>query len=443
MTTVLISGACASVLVVLVLAGNQRAVEHGLEPAALASIVSTESADLLYGRVTTDNDGVYQGRLRFGADEEAFWSHFFNGVKADNPWARHTELGQNRRSIRIFGFEIPFGAQPHLTRPLMARFGDIARLEARGRDLWVTLKSGTTFHLDRFAADDFADGVRVWDGNRGVVDLDEWRIRSIEFLPAAGLTPTPERLHGTVRTVHGDFEGFIQWDRKASLGADELVGHTVDGERRLRFDSLRTISRRSRDSSLVTLLDGRELVLSGTREVGTGHRGIYVDDRRYGRVLVSWDAFQRIDFSAGGSGPAYTDFPPGGPLSGRVTTRHGRHLTGRLIYDLDESETTETLDAPSRGVDFTIPFGLIASIAPIDREHRGAVRARVTLHDGDSLLLERHGDLGEGNAGILIFIDGGQPPGYVQWSDVERIDFDRPSAMYPPLTRRGDLARVF
>jgi hypothetical protein len=27
---------------------------------------------------------------------------------------------------------------------------------------------------------------------------------------------------------------------------------------------------------------------------------------------------------------------------------------------LDESETTETLDAPSQGVDYTIPFGLIA-----------------------------------------------------------------------------------
>ena len=280
----------------------------------------------------------------------------------------------------------------------MARFGDIARIEARGRDLRVTLKSGTVFPLDRFAADDFADGLRVWDGRRGVVDLDEWRIRSIELLPTARLEAAPERLHGTVRTGHGDFTGFIQWDREECVGPDELVGHTADGELRLRFDTIRSIARRSGDSSLATLRDGREIGLSDTREAGQGHRGIYVDDRRYGRVLVSWDAFERIDFSAGGSGPAYTDFPPGRPLTGSVTTRAGRRLTGRLVYDLDESETTETLDAPSRGVDYTIPFGLIASIAPVGREERGVQRARVTLHDGEELQLERTGDLGEGNA---------------------------------------------
>ena len=102
----------------------------------------------------------------------------------------------------------------------------------------------------------------------------------------------------------------------------------------------------------------------------------------------------------------YTDFPPGRPLTGSVTTRAGRRLTGRLVYDLDESETTETLDAPSQGVDYTIPFGLITSIVPVGREERGAQRARVTLHDGEELQLERTGDLGEGNAGILIFVDG-------------------------------------
>ena len=149
-------------------------------------------------------------------------------------------------------------------------------------------------------------------------------------------------------------------------------------------------------------------------------------------MLVSWDAFERIDFSAGGSGPAYTDFPPGRPLTGRVTTRAGRRFTGRLVYDLDESETTETLDAPSRGIDYTIPFGLVASIAADGSEERGVQHARVTLHDGEALQLERTGDLGEGNAGILIFVNGGEHAEYVQWTDVEQVDFDRPAAIAPP-----------
>jgi len=152
-------------------------------------------------------------------------------------------------------------------------------------------------------------------------------------------------------------------------------------------------------------------------------------------VLVSWDAFERVVFTPGGSGPAYGDFPPGRPLTGNVTTRAGRRLTGRLVYDLDESETTETLDAPSQGVNYTIPFGMISSIVLADREEGSARHARVTLHSGEELQLERTGDLG-GNAGMLIFVDGRNRPEYVRWADVGQVDFDRPPAMYPPLGKR-------
>src|SRR5687768_775586 len=204
----------------------------------------------------------------------------------------------------------------------------------------------------------------------------------------------------------------------------------------LRFDAIRSIARRSRESSLVTLSNGREIVLSDTAEVGHGDRGIYVDDGRYGRVLVSWDTFERVDFRPGASGPAYGDFPPGGPLTGSITTRAGRRLAGRLVYDLDENEVTETLDAPSHGVNYTIPFGLIASIVLPGPEERSTQRARVILHSGEELQLERTGDLGEGNAGILIFVDDRQRPEYVPWTDVEQVDLDRPPAMYPPLSGR-------
>ena len=167
-------------------------------------------------------------------------------------------------------------------------------------------------------------------------------------------------------------------------------------------------------------------MLSDTREVGQSNSGIYVNDPRYGRVLISWDAFERVDFSPAGSGPAYGDFPPGRPLTGSVTTRDGRRLAGRLVYDLDESETTETLDAPVQGVDYTIHFGLIASIVLSGGEERDAERARVILRSGEELQLERTGDLGEKNAGMLIFVDGIERPEYVPWADVEQIDFDAP-----------------
>ena len=460
-------GAVAAALVLLAVAVGYRTLAPAFEPAAPASpaippptpAVPVGAATpagvagpaetyqgFLYGRITAVGGTTYEGRLRWGTDEEAFWSDYFNGFKAGNPWATHVppeRLPRERRPIELFGLELAQRERPvSLGRFFMARFGDITRIEARGRDVRVTLKSGTVFHLDRLEASDFDDSVRVWDARRGVVDLDSLRILTIDLLPTAPLAAVPVRLHGTVRTRQGDFTGYVQWNREACVGTDELDGHSAEGELGLRFDTLRSIARRSPDSSLVTLLDGREIVLSATPEVGRGNRGIYLDDRRYGRVLISWDAFERVDFSAGasgshgtpgtpaGTGPAYDDFPPGHPLTGSVTTRAGRRLAGRLVYDLDESETTETLDAQGQGVDYTIPFGLIAAVVPLGPDDRGA---RILLHGGEELELAGSADVDRRHIGLLVFTGASDGPEYVRWEEVQRIDFDRPPALYPPL----------
>ena len=85
-------------------------------------------------------------------------------------------------------------------------------------------------------------------------------------------------------------------------------------------------------------------------------------------------------------------------------------------------------------MDYTIPFSLIASIVPLGRDGAGAGHATVNLHDGEELQLERSGDLGEGNAGMLIFVAGRKRPEYVRWADVAQVDFDR-----TPL-RKGDVS---
>ena len=406
---------------------------------AIAETTPEESQDFIFGRITTDGGTIYEGRLRIVRKEGLFWSDYFNGWKAQNPWIAQLppERLKERRPFTIFGVEVyQFEHEIDVGRPFMARFGDITRFESNGRDLQVTFKSGTRFNLDPRASDDLGDGVRVWDGKRGVVDLDKAQIRTIDLLPTGAAGAVPGRLHGIVRTRAGEFTGFIHWNRNKGVGSDELVGQTADRKLSLRFDSLRSIARETSNSSLVTTIAGKEIVLTDIPDdVGAGNRGVYVDDRRYGRVLVSWSAFERIDFSPGGGGPAYGDFPVGRPLSGEVTTRAGRHLVGRLVYDLDESETTETLDASSEGVDYNIPSGLIDSIVLATGEERGTDRPTVTLHSGGMLRLDRVGDLGEGNAGVLVFVEGRKQPEYVPWNDIKQIHFDRPPAMYPPVER--------
>jgi hypothetical protein len=437
-STIAIAALSAALLLLAALVIGKRVFRQASAPnVSRPSAADDEPAhpSLLYGRITTVDDVKYEGRIRFGGRQEAFWGDYFNGVKTENPWAAlvpPAQLPKRRDPFRIFGLEIFERESPiDLNRLFMIRFGDITRIQAIGRDVRVTLKSGAAFDLARFEASDFDDGVSVWDPTRGMTNLDSLRIRSIELLPSPTPGPNPDRLHGTVRTTHATFTGFVQWDRELSLGSDSLAGRTAQGDRRLLFSSIRSIARHSAASALVTLLDGRQVQLSGTTASGQDNRGVYVDDPRYGRVLVSWRAFETMDFTPAPAGPAYTDFPPGSSLTGEVTTRDGRRIEGRLVFDLDESETTETLDAPSNGIDYTLPFGLVSTIDL----HAGAPRASVTLHSGEQLQLNLSGDLGSNNAGMLIFTSDAKQPEYVRWSNVAQIQLDRPPAMYPPFNK--------
>ncbi|MGC4054719.1 MAG: hypothetical protein QM757_38215 [Paludibaculum sp.] len=426
--------------------GTRRAASFARTMAPAATVPGTRAEraphpSLIYGRILTVDGVTFEGRLRWGGNQEAFWGDYFNGVKSVNPWAGYVppeQLPKESRPIVIFGLEIAHREGPlDLSRNFMARFGDIARLDASTAEVKVTLKSGSRFVLNRYSSSDFDDGVQVWDSRQGVKLLDTLRIRTIEFLPGPPAGGSVDRLYGTVRTKQGEeFRGFLQWDREQCLGSDLLTGEADGAEGSIRFDAVRSIARRSGNDAVVTLLDGREVVLTGERGFQKDRRGVYIDDPRYGRVLVSWTAFVRVEFAAGGDGPAYGDFPPGGPLQGSVTTRDGRRLSGRLVYDLDESEFTDTLDAPSQGVTYTIPFGLIASIVRSDAGEKAAECGTVTLWSGEALHPACAGDLGRENAGALIFGGAQQQPEYVPWANIGHVELDRPPAIYPPTGKR-------
>jgi hypothetical protein len=234
--------AAVLILILLAIAVGYRAFElnfgtdTSIPPAiAPASAVEEAHPSFLYGRVAIAAGATYEGRLRWGRGrgQEAFWGDYFNGFKSQNPWAVHLppeRLGKD--PIKIFGIEIGGGSKLDLGRPFMARFGDIARIESVGRDVRLTLKSGTVLITNYSAFNDLDDGVRVWDRSQGILDVGSRQVRTIDFLPAPGAGPLPHRLHGTVHTRSGDFTGFVQWNRNKGLGTDELGGRTADGDPR-------------------------------------------------------------------------------------------------------------------------------------------------------------------------------------------------------------------
>jgi hypothetical protein len=389
--------------------------------ASEAGAPALDARGFLYGRITLGNGTVSEGRIRWG-EEEASWGDFFDAAKDGSPYARYVPENA-RESVKLFGLPVGIRRSEEESRTLAARFGDLRRIEITGnREATVFFKSGTRYVVKGGSNDVGSDSkITVWDHRAGEVEVRWKEMRSIDFLPVpAGVTVPVFRLRGTVRTENGTFQGFIQWDQDECLSSDELDGRSRGGEVALPMGDIRSIEQRNLQSVNVVLRNGRTLVVEGTNDVNEGNRGIYVNDPRFGRVLIRWNTFRRVDFDPpGGSGPAYTDFRPGHPLFGKVSTAEGKVVRGRLVYDLDEADTMEFLNGWHDNIEYNIPFARIASLLP----EKGDA-TRVVLKEGRELRLVETGDVDSDNAGILIFEPGQQAPRYVRWSDVRRIDFE-------------------
>ena len=221
-----------------------------------------------------------------------------------------------------------------------------------------------------------------------------------------------------MRSRDGDFEGYIQWDLQECLSTDELDGEADDGDLSIEMGRIKAIEKRNRSGAYVELRDGRRLLLEDTNDVDHSIDGIFVEDARFGRVELDWDAFERVDFIvADSSGRGYDDYEPAKPLTGRVLDEDGDVHTGRIIFDMDEAETWEVLHGDLDDIEYNIPFEMVASIEPSGRDS-----SRVQLKNGQELELEDSQDVSDSNDGVLIL--AGSRETYVRWRDVQRIEFD-------------------
>src|SRR5688572_15241944 len=112
--------AFATVLVLLALAAGYLALKRNVIPATSPAVTPPTAAEeahqsFLYGRIATVDGVTYEGRLRWGGAEEAFWGNYFNGAKKENTWVAHVppeRLPKERRPIEIFGLEIAHREHP-------------------------------------------------------------------------------------------------------------------------------------------------------------------------------------------------------------------------------------------------------------------------------------------------------------------------------------------
>lgn len=391
---------------------------------------ASDASGFLYGTVITESGTEYRGVMRWGK-QEAFWDDLFHSLKEELPYRDVVkELGlidaedEDRQSrVRVFNLKFEWsGSDGSASRVFIARFGDIEKIEVTGREsALVVLRNGESHEVSGYS-DDVGGTIRMNDATLGEIDLEWDRIESIRFEAAPSSTdPGVERLYGVLETDSGRFEGYVMWDKEECTTTDLLDGDSEDGKLSIEMGRIESIERRGRRASIVRLQDGRELRLRGSNDVNQDNRGIMIEDARFGKVTVPWDAFDRLELrEAPGSGPGYDTYPEPRELRGRVTDHEGNVVRGRIVFDLDEASTWEILNGQMRDIEFDVPFARIASIRP-----SGSDASVVTLLDGEELELEDSQDVSESNDGVLIYTADDEDPTYLAWRDVELIEFER------------------
>ncbi len=272
------------------------------------------------------------------------------------------------------------------------------------------------------------------------------------------------RIYGKITLRDGDvYEGRISWGEHETAWI-----HTFDASynhydyhrdlyRKMRREG-RKISRsgnvsisfmfgymvsleRKGSKAIVNLKDGREYELSGEDVADS----VVLFDKDLGEMKIEWREMEMIEFM---DEPAdYSEFTDENayPLFGKVSTRAGLDFTGFMLYDNDESLSTDILDGEDRKRDIKIPFGKIRSIEPFSR--RGS---EITLWTGRKFELTGSNDVNDENRGIVI-TDRKYGVVEIEYSDIDLIefeqrvsgmkysDFKRPEPLYGTLTDdRGD-----
>ena len=381
----------------------------------------------IYGKLTTIDNDVYTGQIRWDK-EEAYWTDLFNGTKEDNENYRflsrgdREELRDRARDRNRWGNVWSWGnssSNYETTHEFQARFGDISKIEMdRRSEVKMTMRNGEEFYVQD-GSNDFDTEIVVMDSELGETGFRWSRIESIEFMETpANLSRTMgDALYGTVDFYGGELTGVIQWDHDERLSTDVLDGDTRDGDVSIEFGNLASIERDGSGSIVVTK-SGREMFLRGSNDVNSSNRGIIVTTD-FGRVDIPWREFRKVTFTeAPKSIKRYADFAGLKKLSGSVRTVDGETLTGEIIYDLDETYTFEMLQGQDDDVEYIIPFESIRSIMPKNYDY-----STVVLKNGEELTLGESRDVSEDNDGVLVFVGSGDPK-FILWEDIKEITFD-------------------
>jgi hypothetical protein len=399
-------------------------------------MLDAQDESFMYGKITTVEGKSFEGPLRWGK-EEVYWVDTFNGAKERNENLRYLTADQrhdldNRyrnndwenRFMKSFGWnwDDDNNGRPDYVHQFSCQFGEIKSIRPIGRNgAELEMRNGTRIEVDGEGYNDLEANVRVVDAEIGEITIDWDRIDKVEFLKTPSKLPTRfgTPLYGTVEAFGDQFTGYIQWDHDERLSIDKLDGDSDDGDVAIEFGKIKSIERAG-GRSRVTLFSGRELVLDGSNDVGSGHRGVIVMSSDFASIDIPWSEFDKVTFVEKPATrlPGFEVFNSQKELSGTVTGYDGKTYTGKIIYDLDEAYDHELLQGKMGDYEYALPFRSISRITT-----NGEYQCTISLRNGKSIKLADGQDVDQRNQGILVFESGKNEPTYLPWQDVREVAF--------------------
>lgn len=394
--------------------------------AALAFAVESSAQThegFIYGKIYTNNN-TYTGAIRWGG-EEALWTDLFNASKTSDSYKKLVpDQKQENDSWLDFDWTLSsIWEDKIIEHQFTCQFGNLKEITVISNNrVKIKLKNGIELTLNGEGYNDVGADIQVTDPELGAVSIKWDRISKIEFLPTPlkldAVFGTP--LYGTVEGLRREkFTGFIVWDNDERLSTDKLDGDSNDGDVSLKFADIVSIQKSGKGCE-VTLKSGRQFYLTGSNDVDNGNRGILIVTPDLGIVEVSWDAFRSLTLTTTKqSGQAYDQFTKARFLQGTVSSLDGEDVTGRIIFDIDETFDFEFVEGEENDIQYRILLKNIRKISPKNSDY-----SFIELTSGEKLLVGSLRDVSSNNGGLLVFVKGKKEPHYIPWRKINEIIFN-------------------
>lgn len=391
---------------------------------ALSEGQNSDPRTYIYGTVHTIDNRQISGVIRWGK-EESFWTDMFNAEKTKHEFLSLVKASdlepflerKDPESLKNFEYKVKdmgffdlWAVRSAEDMPLnlprhyfSCFFGEISEMHMDVRDhVTIRLRNGEELLL-KDNSNDVNTTLYVYDESGEEHKISWEKIVKVSFSEAPknfpGLPGHP--IYAKVKTVKGEFEGYIQWDHDECMSTDFLDGYSSNGANlSLAFGDIQALTRIESGFTMCELMNGKKVKLHGSNDVNASNRGLVVKHTDYGRVLINWMSFLSLQFDEPKeSAPRYRDFETG-IIEAEVITSEGESHTGRLIYDMDEQWTAEILNGKDAGFDYGIPFGKVLSLEP-----KNYGFTEVVLKSGKKLLLGGSQDVTDVMPGVMVLTE--------------------------------------